>query len=102
MYVLPSLNWEDSKNPSFLVKLTESIQKPEAAEKLMSQTLKGVILGNCARYSKLHWGDYGLFILVVKRVKTDNGVDEYQRLGSGHFMSSRLMECATMQSIFLT
>jgi hypothetical protein len=42
-----------------------------------------------------------LFILVVKRVRTKNGVDEYERLGTGHIRFSRLTECATLQSIFL-
>ncbi|EHK50785.1 hypothetical protein TRIATDRAFT_269934 [Trichoderma atroviride IMI 206040] len=99
LYVLPILTLPGSEDITFQVNITESIQKSEATEELLSQTIKGIILGDSARSTQMN--NSGLFILAVKRVRTKNGVDEYERLGTGYIGVSRLTECATLQSIFL-
>lgn len=105
------------EDATFELQVTQTIDKSETIEGLLSRTIKCIILGKIARSSYLY--DDGLFILVVNKVKTRDSVDVYERLGSGrlkfpgladhlmfprltdHLMFSRLTEVATLQIIFL-
>ncbi len=88
--VLPILKCPGCKDITVRVNVTESIQKLEATEELLSQTIKGIILGDTTRHTQTD--DGSLFMLAVKRVRTKNGVDVYERLGSGRIWFSKLTE----------
>lgn len=104
--LLPVLECYDSPENMKIcvdVTITESIQESEINGKLLSQPIKGILLGNSIRDNK----NDVLFILVVRRVRKNDGADEYERFGSGRVwhtissISSQLFERATRQSILL-